>query len=89
MRKQLRSSDVLFKAKGITNNIKNIEDITVDAREDVVTEHWLCTAFFSNHQSFSYRVRTSEEYFVKELRQFVKEVNRQLRNIANECSSKT
>lgn len=83
MRKQLRSSDILFRVYGVQNLICDVKDIIVEHRDDVVTKHLLITTVLLDDITFCQRIRLSEEYFKKELNQYVKEVNRLLKKYRN------
>lgn len=88
MRKQLRSSDILYREHGVCNAIKDIAYIRVECMNNVVTPHLIVTTVFVDSTTYSERIRTNPEYLQKELNSYVKEVNRLLKMYRNECSYK-
>lgn len=88
MRKQLRSSDILYIEYNVCNMIKDVANITVLRRDDVVAKHLLVTTTLLNSTTYSERIRTNPEYLQKELSSYVKQVNRLLKMYRNECSNK-
>lgn len=88
MRKQLRSSDILFREHGVRNAIKDVKDIIVERMDQVVTKHLLITTILLDDSNFCQRIRLNPDYFQKELNEYVKEINRLLKEYRYGSNSK-
>lgn len=83
MRKQLRSSDILFREYNINILIKDVKDIIVERRDNVVIAHLLVTIILLNNTTYSQRIRLNVDYFQNDLNEYVRAANSFLKEYRN------